>query len=154
MKPIFFIVCVVFSLYTANSLQAAKSPLIHESIHARYAQAASVSLSQTSAKDLFQVQMVIQGKGLKVGNNRVELVLLDKNEKEVSGSQITVLPVLYRHGEGMLVKPTVIDKGEGRYMVENLYFDMVGHWEIRIKIRKGEIEDVAIFDFPEIKREG
>jgi hypothetical protein len=111
------------------------------------------SFTQVSAKDLYKVEMRIAGKSLKLGKNNAEILVRDKNGKEVKGARITALPLVYQHGESTLVKPNVTEKSGGRYSIENIYIEIPGHWELKITIRKGDKEDIVTFDFPEVKRE-
>jgi hypothetical protein len=71
----------------------------------------------------------------------------------VKGALITILPRIYQHGESTVVRPRATEKGDGRYSAENIYIEMEGHWELRIRIRKDALEDTITFDFPEVKRE-
>jgi hypothetical protein len=112
------------------------------------------TLSQDSTKSLFKVEMILQGKSLKVGKNTFELVVRDKKGKEVPGAYIVVLPQIYQHGESVLIKGKVTEKGKGRYTVEGLYIEIPGHWVLKVTVKKGDKEDSVTFDFPEVKREG
>jgi hypothetical protein len=114
--------------------------------------AAGENLSQVSTKGLFKVEMLIPGKNLKIGKNNAEILVRDKDGKEVKGARVTALPLVYRHGESTLIKPRVTEKTPGRYSIENIYIETPGHWELKITIRKGKNEDNVTFDFPEVKR--
>jgi len=114
---------------------------------------AKEALVQTSENGLFKVEMTLQGEKLKMGRNTADLFILDKNGMAVKGALITILPLIYRHGESTAVRPRATEKGDGRYVAENIYIEMEGHWELKIKIRKDPLEDTATFDFPEVKRE-
>jgi hypothetical protein len=115
--------------------------------------ATGASLSQVSTKGLFEVKMSIPGESLRVGKNDVELMVLDKNGKDVIGARITVLPQIYQHGESTLVRPRVSEKGKGGYSVENVYIEMPGHWVLKVTISKDDKADSVTFDFPEVKRQ-
>ena len=114
---------------------------------------AKEALVQTSENGLFKVEMTLQGEKLKLGRNTADLFVRDKNGMTVKGALITILPRIYRHGESSPVRPRATEKGDGRYIAENIYIEMEGHWELRIRIRKDILEDTATFDFPEVKRE-
>jgi YtkA-like len=111
------------------------------------------TLLQVSAKGLFKVEMTLQGKSLKVGKNTFELFVRDKKGKEVPGAYIIVLPHIYQHGESVLIKGKVTEKGKGHYTVEGLYIEIPGHWVLKVTVKKGDKEDIVNFDFPEVKRE-
>ena len=132
-KPILFITIILFCLSAT--------------------QAIGDSLSQVSTKGLFKVEMSILGKNLRVGKNNAEILVRDKDGKEVKGARVTVLPFIFQHGESTLVKPKVTEKAGGRYSIEDIYFENQGHWVLKITIGKDGQEDSVTFDFPEIKRE-
>jgi hypothetical protein len=132
-KTIFFIITILFSVSATL--------------------ANGEGLSQVSSKGLFKVEMSIPGKNLKVGKNNAEILIRDKDGKEVKGARVTALPLVYQHGESTLVKPRVTEKAGGRYAIENIYIEMPGHWVLKVTIRKDDKEDSATFDFPEVKRE-
>jgi hypothetical protein len=115
--------------------------------------ATGASLLEVSTKGLFDVKMSIPGKSLKVGRNVVELIVRDKNGKDVIGARITVLPQIYQHGESTLVRPKVSEKGKGSYSVENVYIEIPGHWILKVTITKDGLADSVTFDFPEVRRE-
>jgi FtsP/CotA-like multicopper oxidase with cupredoxin domain len=54
-------------------------------------------------------------------------------------------------GHGVFEKPVLIEKGRGLYKVENIILVMGGHWEFRINIKNGRIEDSVVFNFPYVK---
>ena len=110
-------------------------------------------LSQVSSKGLFQVEMSIPGKILKVGKNSAEILIRDKDGKVVKGARVTALPLIFQHGESTLLKPKVTEKTKGRYAIENIYIETPGHWVLKITIRKDDKADIVNFDFPEVKRE-
>jgi hypothetical protein len=106
-KTILFIITILFSLSVTL--------------------ATGETLSQVSTKGLFKVEMILQGKSLRVGKNTFELVVRDKKGKEVPEAHIIVLPQIYQHGESVLIKGKITEKGKGRYSVEGLYIEIPGH---------------------------
>jgi hypothetical protein len=104
-------------------------------------------------KGLFKVELSIPGENLKVGKNVGELMVRDKNGKDVSGARITVLPQIYQHGESTLIRPKVSEEGKGSYLVDNIYIEIPGHWILKVTITKDDKTDSVTFDFPDVKRE-
>jgi FtsP/CotA-like multicopper oxidase with cupredoxin domain len=45
----------------------------------------------------------------------------------------------------------VLEKGGGLYRVANIVMIMGGHWELRVDIKKEDMEDRVVFDFPVIR---
>jgi len=109
------------------------------------------SLFKMTEKGLFSVEMVIKEKELKVGVNTLEMIVHDKDDKDVVGAEITVAPWMPEMGHGVFEKPVVQERGGGLYSVDNIILIMGGHWELRMKIRKGAMEDTVSFDFPDVK---
>ncbi|MGC2062045.1 MAG: FixH family protein [Thermodesulfovibrionales bacterium] len=102
-------------------------------------------------KGLFSAEMVIKGKELKVGVNTLDIIVHDKNDKDLVGAEITVVPWMPEMGHGVFEKPVVRERGGGLYSVENIIIIMGGRWELRIKIGKGTVEDTVTFNFPDVK---
>ena len=109
-------------------------------------------LTKHSEKGLFKVEILLHGKELQVGKNRVELWVTDKKGNEVTGARITLIPFLHQHGESTLMKPRAAETGTGRYTADNLFIEIPGHWVLKIVIGKDDQEDMALFDFPGVKR--
>ncbi len=109
------------------------------------------SLFKMTEKGLFSVEMVIKDKELKVGVNTLDIIVHDKNDKDVVGAELTVVPWMPEMGHGVFEKPVVRERGGGLYSVENIILIMGGRWELKIKIGKGTVEDAVTFDFPDVK---
>jgi hypothetical protein len=109
------------------------------------------SLFKMTEKGMFSVEMVSKEKELKVGVNTLDIIVHDKNDKDVVGAEITVVPWMPEMGHGVFEKPVVRERGGGLYSVENIILIMGGRWELRMKIRKGTVEDTVTFDFPDVK---
>jgi hypothetical protein len=101
-----------------------------------------------TANGLYSVKIVIKDQALKVGVNTFDVVIHDKNGKEVTGAEINVVPWMPEMGHGVFDKPVVNEKGGGTYSVENVVLIMEGRWEMRLKIKKDNAEDNVTFAFP------
>jgi hypothetical protein len=102
------------------------------------------SLFQITEKGMFSVEMVIKEHDLKTGVNLVDLIIHDKNDRDVVGAEITVTPWMPDMGHGVFEKPSITEKGGGLYEIS-------GHWELRVNIAKDGMEDSTVFDFPDVK---
>jgi len=109
------------------------------------------SLFKMSDKGMFSVEMVIKEQELKVGVNTLDIIVHDKNDKDVAGAIVTVSPWMPEMGHGVYEKPVVRERGGGLYSVENIILIMGGRWELRIKIKRGDVEDSVTFAFPDVK---
>ena len=95
--------------------------------------------------------MEIEGGELKEGANKAEIVIHDRDDKDVKGAKVTITPWMPGMGHGVPETPVIKEK-EGlfgsRYLVENLMINMGGHWEILVEVEKDGVKDGAVFDFP------
>jgi FtsP/CotA-like multicopper oxidase with cupredoxin domain len=102
-------------------------------------------------KGLFGVEMVIPDKRLATGINKLDLIVHDKDHSDIEDAVVTVTPWMPEMGHGAFSSTEVTKKGGGLYSVDNIVMIMGGHWEIRVDIRKDDIEDTVVFDFPFIR---
>ncbi len=91
-----------------------------------------------------------KGKELKKGRNSVKLRIVDSKGVRVEGAVVELSPWMPDMGHGVMLIPEVTDLKNGDYRIENIFFSMEGLWELRIKILKGNLEESAIFEFPDI----
>jgi len=91
---------------------------------------------------------------MQVGVNTFDIVVHDKSGKDVTGAEIKVVPWMPEMGHGVFEKPVVKERGGGAYSVENVILIMGGRWELRLKIKKNNVEDNVTFDFPDVKVSG
>lgn len=110
------------------------------------------SLFKMTDNGLYSVEMVIKDKELKVGVNSFDIIVHDKNDKDVAGAIVKVVPWMPEMGHGVFEKPVVKERGGGVYSVEDVILIMEGQWELRLNIKKDGAEDNVVFDFPDVKR--
>jgi len=128
----------------------------HESAAAAHHQADFAKHFEDSAlkfteKGLFGVEMVIPDERLTIGINELDLIVHDKNHRDIEGAVVTLTPWMPEMGHGAFSAPEVAEKGGGLYSVGNIVMIMGGHWELRIDIKNGNQEDRVVFDFPLIR---
>jgi len=102
---------------------------------------------KSSAKGLFALELALPGGTLQTGNNAFDLLLRDKGGKGVEGARITVTPWLPEKNHGVWEKPTVTERGGGRYRVDNVAIALAGRWDLQVKVKKEAQEDQALFSF-------
>jgi hypothetical protein len=112
------------------------------------------SLTMLSDNNLFSLEMVVPGKQLSMGVNTVEIIVHHATGGDVPQAELTVTPWMTSMGHGVMQKPVVTERGGGLYSVDNVVLSMTGHWQLQVKIAKGDKEDTAVFDFPEVKAMG
>ena len=109
------------------------------------------STLQFTEKGLFGVEMVIPDKRLTTGINKLDLIVHDKDHADIEGATVTVTPWMPEMGHGAFSGTEVAEKGGGLYSVGNIIMIMGGHWEVQVDIKKGDLEDRVVFDFPFIR---
>jgi hypothetical protein len=119
--------------------------------HHEFTQHYENSLFQISEMGMFSVEMVIKEQHLKTGVNALDLIIHDKNDRDVVGADITVTPWMPDMGHGVFDNTVITEKGGGLYTVSNVILIMSGNWELRVNIKEGTMEDKVVFDFPDVK---
>ncbi|MBF0505447.1 MAG: FixH family protein [Nitrospirae bacterium] len=107
------------------------------------------NVMKTTEKGLFHVGLGSKGQLLKEGRNEVEIHITDEKNMDVEGAKIEITPFMPEHGHGSRWPPTVTEKGKGLYRAV-IPLTMSGHWELKIRIHKGQIEDGTVFDYPNV----
>jgi protein SCO1/2 len=102
---------------------------------------------QKSEKGLFTLELATSGKNLKNGVNSLDITVRDKGGKNIEGADLTVTPWFPAMGHGVWDKPVVTASGAGKYRVQNIVTSMDGRWELKIHVKKGALQDVAVFSF-------
>jgi len=152
MKATLLIVSVVL-MSIVGCAQPQETTMVHEhkpEVAKHYDQ----SLAQWTDNKLFTIEMVIPEKELRMGVNSLELIVHDKDNKDIPDAEITVTPWMPTMGHGVMEKTMIMERGGGLYSVSNVVFSMTGHWQLLITVTKGGIEDKVVFDFPEVKAMG
>jgi hypothetical protein len=109
------------------------------------------SFFKVTDKGLFGVEMVVKGNELKAGSNTLDIIVHDKDDKDVAGAELTVTPWMPSMGHGVFERPVVTERGGGLYSVGTIDLIMGGHWELRVQVKKDGLEDNATFDFPDVR---
>lgn len=112
------------------------------------------SLFRVTENGLYSVEMLVIGNELKIGANAVDVIVHDAMDHDVMGAEITVTPWMPEMGHGVKEVPSITERGGGLYSVENVEVSMPGLWELRVKVKKDDKEDAAVFDFPDVHAAG
>lgn len=112
------------------------------------------SLFKVTENGLFSIEMLILGRELKIGINAVDIIIHDAKDHDVLGAEITVTPWMPEMGHGVSEKPAVMERGGGLYSIENIVLTMGGLWDLRVKVKRGDDEDTAVFSFPDVHAAG
>jgi hypothetical protein len=110
----------------------------------------SSNATRTTEKGLFHIKLSSKDELLSNGRNAVDMYLTDDKGNGVENAQIEITPWMPEHGHGTIWPPAVIEQGKGLYRAV-IPLTMTGHWELKIRIRKDDIQDGTIFDFPDVR---
>lgn len=102
---------------------------------------AGETLFRPSVGERFRVRLEPTDGAFMTGMNSAYLLLEDPDGARLAGATVEVIPWMPLHGHGINARPTVTDQGSGAYRVENLDLPMAGMWELRMTIRRGDVED-------------
>ncbi len=129
----------------------ALSSVVHaDEGHSKFTKHFQKSLFKITQKGLFSVEMIVKEGELKVGKNEIDLIIHDSNDRDVVDAKVEVIPWMPEMGHGVPEKPVIEEKGGGLYRVKNIVLIMGGNWELRVRIKKDDQEDMAGFNFPNI----
>jgi hypothetical protein len=82
-----------------------------------------------------------------VGTNRLEATITNQSSVPVPGLTIAVQPWMPAHGHGSKVEPTVEERGEGRYDIDQIVYEMPGQWELRLEFAAAGIDDRFVLPY-------
>jgi len=119
-------------------------------MHAPMTQHYEGSLFKVTENGEFSVEVLFPDKKVEMGVNRVDLIIHNKQDKDVTGARITVAPWMPSMGHGVMEKPVVNEKGGGLYNLSNVVFSMTGDWELRLEIASGSTTDKVNITLPPV----
>jgi len=100
---------------------------------------------------LFGVELIIPDKRLAIGINTIDLIIHDRDHRDIEGATVSVTPWMTEMGHGSFSATQVEEKGGGLYTASNIVMVMGGHWEMRVDISSGDKQDRVVFDFPVVR---
>lgn len=101
---------------------------------------------------LFTVEVLIEKSDLKIGENKpIKLILRDSSGNPIDGAHINATPWMMEHGHGSNKHTQVQEKGNGLYIIENIYLTMKGKWDLIIEIKHKDKEDTLVIPLPKVK---
>jgi hypothetical protein len=107
------------------------------------------SATKTTEKGLFKVRISSEGRLLREGRNEVDITVTDDKGAGVAGAKVEISPWMPEHHHGSMWPPTITERGNGVYRAV-IPLIMSGHWELKVKIHRGDVEDSTTFDFPNV----
>jgi len=143
MKSNFLVVAAVLFLLigcTANAVHP-------ESGKTKFTKHFDDTLFKITEKELFSVEIVTDKKEFKIDKTAAGIIIHDRKDRDVENADIKVILWIFKNGQGSEETMKVGEKGNGLYVIEKLNLLMGGNWELRVKIKKGAIEDSVTFHF-------
>jgi len=98
----------------------------------------------------YGVEILLPDQKVEMGVNKVDLIIHDMKDRDVSGARVTVTPWMPSMGHGVNEKPLINERADGLYSVANVVFSMTGNWELRIQITKGSSTDTVTIALPPV----
>jgi len=121
-----------------------------DSKKAKFTKHFNESLFRVADKGEVSIEILPDEKEYKIGKNVIGIVIHDKHDEDVEGAK---LEVTVGASEGSSQQITVKEKGDGLYTAAGIDLKRDGRWELRIKVKKKNIEDSAVFVFPDVTKE-
>lgn len=147
-KAFVYALTICFSLGIPHIISSHEKK--HEEYKAQFTKHYHESLFKIADKGEFGIEILLNEKEHKIGENVIGIVIHDKNDEDVGGAKITVN--ILAAGKS-IESAAIIDKGDGLYIIEGVNPQRDGRWELLIKVKKKSIEDRAVFIFPDVLRD-
>ena len=153
MKKGIVLICILFltGCGTNKQLQPQEDAAAVDHIHADFAKHFDGSTLKFTEEGVFGVEMMISEKRLVTGVNNIDLIIHDSRHRDIENAEVKVTPWMPEMGHGAFSSPEVTEKGSGLYGVSNIVMIMGGHWELKVDVKKGDMQDRVVFDFPYIR---
>jgi uncharacterized protein YceK len=109
------------------------------------------SVFQVTENGFYTTELVLKPKNPVVGKSKGHLIIHDYKAVDTPGLDITA--TLYMPETGAVSKetPTFKDKERGLYIVDNIYFNEPGKWELKMDIKGQKFSDTVVLQLPEVK---
>ena len=98
----------------------------------------------------YGVEILLPDQKVEMGVNKVDLLIHDMKDRDVTGARITVTPWMPSMKHGVLEKPLINERADGLYSVANVVFSMTGNWELRIRITEESTTDTVTIALPPV----
>lgn len=108
------------------------------------------SLFTVTENGEFSVEVILPKEGLEMGVNKVDIIIHDKKDRDVTNARIKIVPWMVDMNHGVSEAPQVSERGGGLYSLSNVLFSMTGKWELRLTISSGKVTDSVVITLPAI----
>ena len=144
---------IVFSAVLVAGLLAVSTAYAHEDHGAGdkklFTKHFSETLFDITPHAAFSVEVILDNKEYKIGQNVIGIVVHNAKDEDVVGAELTV--GLKNMETGTLVDDpvSITDKHNGLYIVSGLDLEREGRWELSVTVKKGDTEDGVKFILPD-----
>ncbi|HWR58542.1 MAG TPA: hypothetical protein VN328_06610 [Thermodesulfovibrionales bacterium] len=97
----------------------------------------------------YSIEILLDEKEHKIGKDTIGMVVHDAHDEDVKGAQLTIVHKDLSTGADAPGKLSVVDKGNGLYIISGLDLKRAGKWELSITVKKDRVEDSVKFVFPD-----
>ena len=111
------------------------------------------SLFDVTEHGKYSIEVLLDDKEYKIGENVIGIVVHDADDKDVVGAELVIVHKNLATSEIAPGKLTLTDKKNGLYTVSGLDLKRAGKWELLITVKKAGIEDRVKFVFPDALKE-
>jgi hypothetical protein len=101
----------------------------------------------------YSAEVLLDDKEYKIGKDVTGIVIHDTHDEDVKGAELTIVHKNLATSENAPGTLTVVDKGNGLYIVSGLNLQRDGRWELAITIKKDGVEDRVKFVLPDALKE-
>ena len=107
------------------------------------------SIFKIAGKGLFSVEIVTDRKDLGIDKDMIGLIIHNRHDEDVTGADIQVVALVPGQGQNKII---INEIGGGLYSSGRVNLNMDSKLELRVRVKKGDAEDVAVFEFPDVKK--
>ena len=95
----------------------------------------------------YSVELVFREGTLKEGLNDMDVIIHDREDRDVTGAEVSVIPHMPVNDHGVDMPPMVMERGGGTYSVSNMDIPMTGKLYLRVRVSTVMANDEAAFEF-------
>jgi len=94
----------------------------------------------------YSVELVFKDGTIKEGINNIDIIIHDRDNMDVTGAAVSIIPYMPIHQHSADMTPIVIERGGGTYSARNVDITMPGRWQLTVRVSTVRANDEAVFD--------
>jgi hypothetical protein len=103
------------------------------------------SLFRVTEHAFYSMEVLLDDKEYNIGKNAIGIIVHNALDEDVKGAELVIAHRNVSTGENAPGRVTVVDKGNGLYIISGLDLGRKGRWELMVTVRKDGIEDNVKF---------